>query len=202
MSHSKDAVTANQTTPSTHTVTKSAGSTRTIVYAAASIALITVCSWIAVPTAIPFTLQTFAVCLVSALMGWKIGLFSLLGYILLGAIGVPVFSNFSGGFAALIGPTGGYIIGFLATAFIVGFAAERFGRKWLPLLIAMVLGILVCYAFGTAWFMVVYTRNTGDIGLMTALGWCVFPYIPADALKAVLAMLLTVRIYPVLAKHM
>ncbi|MBQ9210554.1 MAG: biotin transporter BioY [Clostridia bacterium] len=175
-------------------------STREITYVALSIALIAVCSWISIPMTIPFTLQTFAVCLVTGLLGLKLGLWSVGGYILLGAIGVPVFSGFRGGLGALLGTTGGYIVGFLFTALAVGLAVRRFGRKLWPLILSMVVGILLCYAFGTAWFMIVYARATGPISLGTALGWCVFPYLIPDAVKLTLAALLTLRLYPLISK--
>ena len=83
-------------------------------------ALIVVCSWLTVPFTVPFTMQTFAIFFTVCLLGPWQGMISILVYILLGAVGVPVFSGFRGGLDALLGPTGGYILGFLATA------AERF----------------------------------------------------------------------------
>ena len=174
--------------------------TEDIAYAGLGIALLAVCSWLSVPLTVPFTMQTFAVCLIAALLGVRLGLLSVGSYILLGFLGAPVFSGFRGGFAVLLGATSGYIIGFLFTVLIVGVAAERFGRKLPVLLISMAAGILVCYAFGTVWFMTVYTRNSGAVGLMTALGWCVFPYLLPDAAKTVLAALLTLRLYPMLQR--
>ena len=174
--------------------------TRDITVCALSIALIAVCSWISIPMTIPFTLQTFAVCLVAALLGARRGVISVLAYILLGAIGVPVFAGFKGGIGSLLGPTGGYIIGFIFTAFIAGLAAEHFGRKLQILIPAMILGILICYAFGTAWFVIVYTRTKEAIGIGAALGWCVTPYIPADAVKLLLASFLACRLYPALTR--
>ena len=175
--------------------------TRDIAIIAMGVALIAVCSWISIPMTIPFTMQTFAICLVTALFGLKRGMWTVLCYILLGAVGAPVFSGFSGGIAVLLGTTGGYIAGFLFTALIVGLAVEKLGRG-LPVLVAsMAVGILVCYAFGTAWFMVVYARKTGPIGLGTALGWCVFPYLLPDAVKIALASVLTGRLYPILNRE-
>ena len=66
---------------------------------------------------------------------------------------------------------------------------------------AMILGILLCYAFGTAWFALVYAKNTGPISFGAALGWCVLPYLPADAAKLTLAGVLAVRLYPLLARR-
>ena len=180
---------------------KNSLTTRDIATIAMGVALIAVCSWISVPMTIPFTMQTFAVCLVTALFGLKRGLWTVACYILLGAVGAPVFSGFKGGIGALLGTTGGYIVGFLFTALIVGLAVEKFGRSLPVLITSMVIGILVCYVFGTAWFMVVYARKTGPIGLGTALGWCVFPYLLPDAVKIALASVLTGRLYPILNRE-
>ena len=162
-------------------------------------ALTAVCSQIQIPLpAIPINLALFAVHLCAALLAPRYAALSMAAYILLGAVGVPVFSGFRGGLDALLGPTGGYILGFLATAPITGLMmGDGKLRRLIP---AMVLGLLACYVFGTAWFMVVYTRNTGAIGLWTALGWCVFPFILPDAAKMALAALVARRLKPILRK--
>ena len=87
---------------------------------AMAVALIAVCSWISIPTTVPFTMQTFAVCLVSALLGTRRGFLAVVCYLLLGAAGAPVFAGFKGGLGALLGVTGGYLVGFLFTALIAG----------------------------------------------------------------------------------
>lgn len=171
-------------------------STRDIAMIAMSVALIAVCSWISIPMTVPFTMQTFAVCLVTALLGLRRGMWAVLCYILLGAVGAPVFSGFKGGISVLLGPTGGYILGFLFTALIVGLAVQKFGHSVPVLICAMAAGILVCYAFGTAWFMYVYARKTGPISLGTALAWCVLPYLLPDAAKIALAVVLVRRLSP------
>ncbi|MBR3292980.1 MAG: biotin transporter BioY [Oscillospiraceae bacterium] len=173
---------------------------RNLAYISMGAALIALCAWIAVPAAIPFTLQTFAVCLVAALLGWRRGFAAVALYLLLGAVGLPVFSGFSGGFGVLLGVTGGYLVGFLLTALVVGLAAGRFGQKTGALTAAMALGILLCYAFGTGWFVLVYTKNSGPIGLGAALGLCVLPYLPADAAKILLAALVCRRLSPLMKK--
>lgn len=175
--------------------------TRELALIAMGAALIAVCSWLAVPTAIPFTLQTFAICLVAAVFGLRMGLWTVAVYLLLGAAGVPVFSGFRGGLGALLGVTGGYMLGFVFTALTVGLAVDRFGRKTPVLIASMALGILLCYAFGTAWFVLVYSRSSGPVGVGTALGWCVLPYVLPDAVKIALATLLTRRLYPVLNRR-
>ena len=157
-------------------------------------AIIAICSWIQIPLTVPFTLQTFAVFCTLGILGGKNGTISVLLYIILGAVGVPVFAGFSGGVGVLLGTTGGYIIGFLFTALLYWAITNFFGDKLPVMIIAMALGLVVCYAFGTAWFMLVYARTTGAVGLMTALGWCVFPFILPDCVKIALAILLAKRI--------
>lgn len=172
-------------------VTKSKITTKELVFTALMAVIIAVCSWISIPTTVPFTLQTFGVFMAVGLLGGKKGTISVLVYILLGAVGVPVFAGFSGGIGVLFGTTGGYIVGFLLSGLVYWAMTAAFGEKLPIMIIAMVLGLLVCYAFGTAWFMIVYAKNTAPIGLMTALGWCVFPFIIPDCIKIALAIVLT-----------
>ncbi|MBR3149272.1 MAG: biotin transporter BioY [Eubacterium sp.] len=165
-----------------------------LAYTGLSVALLAVCSWISIPLAVPITLQTLGVCLVAGLFGLKRGTVSLLAYILLGAVGVPLFSNFKGGIGVLLGSTGGYIIGFVFTSLIVGFACEKWrGKPWVTA-VSMIVGVLVCYAFGTAWFALVYAKKNTPASLVTILGWCVFPFIPFDIIKIIVASLLTKRL--------
>ena len=150
-------------------------------------ALIAVCAWISIPATVPFTLQTFAIFAALGLLGGKRGTVAVAVYLLLGAIGVPVFAGFQGG-------TGGYLLGFLLTALIEWGMEARFGSKTGVFLLSAVLGMLVCYAFGTAWYLVVYARTKGAISLATALGWCVVPFLIPDAVKIALAVLLRGRL--------
>ena len=169
-----------------------------LVYIAIGAALIAICSWISIPTAVPFTLQTFAVFFVLLALGGERGTIATLVYILLGAIGVPVFAGFSGGIGVLFGNTGGYIIGFLFTGFIYILFTKFFKKNIVIKIVALVIGLAVCYAFGTAWFMHVYMRTSGEVGLITVLGWCVFPFIIPDLLKLALAVVISKRIEPVI----
>ena len=172
--------------------------TRDIAYIAVFAVVIAVCSWISIPTVVPFTLQTFGVFLAAGVLGGKRGTLAVLVYILLGAAGVPVFAGFSGGVGVLAGQTGGYIAGFLFSALVM-WGMERFaGRgKWVQI-ISMILGLAACYAVGTVWFMAVYTRSTGAVGLGAVLGWCVIPFIIPDLVKIVLAAALSRRLAPAL----
>ncbi len=169
-----------------------------IAYIALGTALIAVCSWISIPTAVPFTLQTFAVFTVLSLLGGKRGTVSILVYILLGAVGAPVFAGFSGGLGAILGSTGGYIVGFLLTGIIYILFTKFFKKSLVVEIIALVLGLAACYALGTVWFMMVYARDAGAIGVMTALGWCVFPFIIPDLIKLALGLIVARRVRPVI----
>lgn len=162
-----------------------------LVYVAVCAALMAVCSWISIPTVVPFTLQTFAVFLAVGILGGKLGTLAVLVYILLGAVGVPVFAGFSGGLGVLVGPTGGYIIGFIFSALVMWLIEKLAGRKLWVLGLSMALGLIVCYAFGTAWFMVQYANNGNPISLATALGWCVIPFIIPDVIKIALALFMS-----------
>ena len=169
-----------------------------LVYIAIGAALIAICSWISIPTAVPFTLQTFAVFFVLLALGGERGTLATLVYVLLGAVGVPVFAGFSGGIGVLLGNTGGYIIGFLFTGLIYILFTKFFKKNIVMKVVALVLGLAVCYAFGTAWFMHVYMKSSGEVGLLTVLGWCVFPFIIPDLLKLALAVVISKRIEPVI----
>ena len=166
-------------------------------YIALFAVLMAVCAWITVPLPKPlvqFTLQTFAMFMALTTLGGRRGLYAMVVYLLLGAVGVPVFSGFRGGLGVLLDTTGGYIIGFAAAALVYWLLTAKLGDSLPVKIAACVLGLAVCYAFGTAWFMVVYAQNSGPVGLMTALGWCVFPYIIPDLVKLALAVLLSRRV--------
>lgn len=137
-----------------------------LVYTAMGVALISVCAWITIPMTVPFTLQTFAVPVVLLLLGGKRGLAATVVYVIMGAIGIPVFSGFTGGLGILLGKTGGYIMGFIFMALIYMLATNAFGKNKKTEMIALIAGLIVCYAFGTAWFMVlVLTACLGRISV-------------------------------------
>lgn len=173
---------------------KSTFTVKRLAYCGLFAALLTICAWMTVPSTIPFTMQTFSVFLTAALLGWKLGSLSVLVYILLGAVGVPVFSGFRDGFGVLLGTTGGYIVGFLVSVPVTALLIDRLGRTLPALCLAMLAGLVVCYAFGTVWFLLVYTHNTGTIGIHIVLSKCVYPYILPDCAKILLAALLSRRL--------
>lgn len=186
----------------TNSKAKSKFNAKDIAFIALFTCLMAVCSWISIPTTVPFTLQTFAVFMAVLCLGGKKGTISILVYILLGAVGVPVFANFTGGVGILLGSTGGYIIGFLLTGILFWVCRGIAYKNIVMNIIFCAAGLIICYAFGTVWFMVVYGNTTGSIGLWTALMWCVIPYIAWDALKIGLAVVISRKLRPVLQKFM
>ncbi len=139
---------------------------------------------IAIPVGpVPVTLATLVLLLSVYILGWKFCTVSIIIYLLLGMAGLPVFSGFSGGLAKLVGPTGGYLIGYIPMAVIAGLFIEK-TRNRLMHIVGMVLGTAVLYVFGTAWFCVLTSSALG-----TALTLCVIPFLPGDIAKIVVALL-------------
>ena len=173
------------------TVAVQRSKTYDIVYIAVFAVIMAICSRISIPAAVPFTLQTFGVFIAVGVLGGKRGSLSVLVFILLGAIGIPVFANFSGGIGVLAGPTGGYIIGFLFSALLMWAMEKLPGKKSVMQIVSMIAGLIVCYAFGTVWFVIVYGRMNGPIGFTAALVSCVVPFIIPDIIKIALAYVLS-----------
>ena len=139
---------------------------------------------------VPISLTNFAIFLAIFVLGMKNGTISFIIYLLLGAVGVPVFSSFRGGLQVLAGPTGGYLIGFIFLALIMGFALDHFDRKLLPTIIGMIIGMVVCYAFGTVWLAKLLSLSFKE-GLMMG----VIPYLPGDAAKIIIAAIVGPKLY-------
>ncbi|MDD6308825.1 MAG: biotin transporter BioY [Clostridia bacterium] len=162
-------------------------------YSLLSIALMAAIMCILAPMSIPIgpvpiTLTNFAIYLSLYILDWKKGTISYLIYLLIGLVGFPVFSGFTGGIEKLAGPTGGYIIGFIPMAIIAGIAINKFKQKWIQL-IGMIIGTVVCYAFGTLWFCL----QSGN-PVIAALSICVFPFIPGDLVKMIIAIFIATKI--------
>ena len=139
---------------------------------------------------VPISLTNFAIFLAIFVLGMKSGTISFIIYLLLGAIGVPVFSSFRGGLQVLAGPTGGYLIGFIFLALIMGFALDHFDRKLVPTIIGMIIGMAVCYTFGTVWLAKLLSLSFKE-GLMMG----VIPYLPGDAAKIIIAAIVGPKLY-------
>ncbi|MEG2200422.1 MAG: biotin transporter BioY, partial [Anaerovorax sp.] len=174
------------------------GNSKQLILCSLFAALTAICSMISIPlpfTPIPINLATLSVFLAGGLLGSKYGAISQFIYVLLGAIGLPIFHNFTGGFGILVGPTGGYIVGYIAGAWVAGFVIER----WLPsnkgklqyilLCFALLMGLFSCYLLGTVWFMKVSGAN-----LVTALVSCVVPFLIGDTLKILAGSFLIQRL--------
>ena len=157
---------------------------------AAIIAVLTLVT-IPMPSGVPITLQTFAVALCGYSLGCAKGTAATFVYVALGAVGLPVFSGMKGGFSVLVGPTGGYIAGFLGAALVYWLMTARkntTARK----IAGMAVGMFVCYLFGTLWY--VFATGVGLAGFIAATAKCVLPFIVPDAMKCVLAFWLAKKI--------
>ena len=139
---------------------------------------------------VPISLTNFAIFLAIFVLGMKNGTISFIIYLLLGAVGVPVFSSFRGGLQVLAGATGGYLIGFIFLALIMGFALDDFDRKLVPTIIGMIIGMAVCYAFGTVWLAKLLSLSFKE-GLMMG----VIPYLAGDVAKIIIAAIVGPKLY-------
>lgn len=166
--------------------------TKDLTYIGVFAALISICAWINIPSVVPFTMQTFGVFLALNVLGGKKGLLAILVYVFLGMVGIPVFAGFSGGVSILFGSTGGYILGFIFQGLIYILVARK--ESFIVQIFAQVLGLIACYTFGTLWFVEVYLKTNGAVNVITALSWCVIPYIIPDLIKMALAFFVGKRI--------
>lgn len=154
------------------------------------VAIMAVCAWVSIPMVpIPITLQTMGVFITVSILGAKKGTVSIIIYILLGAIGLPVFSNFTGGFGIILSPTGGFILGFIFTTIIAGFISEHFKCSILTNIFAMTSGLVACYLIGTIWYCV-YAR----VDVLTAFLVCVVPFLIGDAVKIGVSSILATKL--------
>ncbi|MEE8340998.1 MAG: biotin transporter BioY [Candidatus Neomarinimicrobiota bacterium] len=138
---------------------------------------------------VPITGQTFGILFIGATLGSRLGALSVIMYIIEGIIGLPVFAGGIGGFLYLLGPTGGYLIGFVPAAYLVGYLAEKgFVDKITPTFIALTLGTIVIFIFGISWLAV-------TAGIETALKIGLYPYLFGAMVKIILATIIVNSIY-------
>lgn len=149
--------------------------------------LLCISAWITIPTVPPFTMQTFAVSLCAGLLGKKRGTIAVVIYLLLGFVGLPVFSGFRSGASAIFGATGGYLFGFVPYCALSGYLLER-SKSFLTTFLSHIAGLVICYAAGTIYYALVY-QSSG--GIASALVLCVLPFILPDLIKIFLAVLCT-----------
>ena len=157
-------------------------------------ALIVICAWITIPTVVPFTMQTFAIFLAVGVLGGRLGSLAVGIYLLLGAVGLPVFSGFRGGIGAFAGVTGGYLVGFLLLALVMWLGERLLGTGTAAFLFSAIAGLAACYLFGTAWYLLLYTSSVGPVGLGVVLWQCVLPFLIPDGIKLALALALRQRL--------
>ena len=144
---------------------------------------------------VPISLTNLVIYFSLYLLGWKLGTLSYVIYLLIGLVGVPVFSGFSAGPAKLFGPTGGYLIGFIPMAIIAGIVIDKYTEKWLLCLLAMIVGTIVCYALGTAWL-----AYEAEMTFQAALMAGVIPFIIGDIAKMIVAIIVAPMIKNPLVK--
>ena len=138
---------------------------------------------------VPVSLQTFAVFTAAAVLGARKAVISVIIYILLGLAGVPVFTGFNSGPTVITGPTGGYLIGFIFAAAIIGIMTSAFSQKKWAVPVSMITGQIVCYIFGTVWYKYIYLGS--DVSFVEALMICVVPFIVPDIIKLTASVILS-----------
>ena len=177
------------------------GNTQTLrttnTYAMAVTALMTAVTCILAPLSIPLPFSPVPISLTNLvifisvfILGMKDATISFLIYLLLGAVGLPVFASFHAGLSVLAGPTGGNLIGFIFLALIQGFAMKYFDRKLIPTIIGMLIGMAVCYIFGTVWL-----AKLMSLSFKEGLFMGVIPYLPGDAVKIIIAVIVGPKLY-------
>lgn len=145
---------------------------------------------------IPLSAANFVIMLCSVLLGAKRGVAAVALYILIGALGIPVFSGFSGGIGKILEPTGGFIIGYLSLSLIIGALSQKFGEKKWSYPLSMVFGTAVLYIIGTAWYVITTAQP-----ITAALAVCVLPFIIGDTAKIVVASLVAPPLGKILRRN-
>jgi biotin transport system substrate-specific component len=167
---------------------------RIMVFTALFAAVLCVVSPFSIPlpfSPVPLSLATLAIYLAASVMNWKTGTLSVILYVLIGLVGVPVFSKFGAGVQQIVGPTGGFIVGYIPMALAIGLMVDRLDPKKWVYPVSMVIGTVILYACGTVWFMI-----SLDATLTKALTACAIPFLPGDAAKIVVASIIA----PILRK--
>lgn len=163
--------------------------TKQYILCALFVAFSAICAQIVIPIQpVPITLGTLAILMAGAMLGPKYGAMAVLVYVLLGLVGVPVFSMGRAGVSIIAGPSGGFVMSWVFVAAVTGWLADRLGRSYPSLVIAMIAGTIVCYILGVGWFMFL----TGT-GLWPALVACMFPFLPGDTAKIIVGAFLVRR---------
>lgn len=175
----------------TEQLIKSKSLTANIVIALSGSILLALLARLSIPvpfSPVPITGQTFGILFLGAVLGSRIGVLSVIAYISEGLVGLPVFAGGTAGFLYLLGPTGGYLIGFIPAVYLVGYLSENgWTNKFTATCITMIFGTSVIFVFGISWLAV-------TAGFGTALNIGLYPYLPGAAVKIILA---TVAVYSI-----
>ena len=177
--------------------------TKNLVLCAVCAAITCVLAPLSIPISgmIPITLATFAVMLSGILLGGRLGALSQIIYLIIGAVGVPVCAGFTPALPKLLGPTGGYLVGYIPLAFVCGAIYSMWGKnscgvkKYTFMLLGMIAGTVVLYAFGTAWFCIL-----NHVDVVYALTLCVVPFLIGDIIKIAVVMILVPQLEKAIAK--
>ena len=162
---------------------------------AVATAIIAMCSWMAIPGGIPSTMQTFAIFTVLGLLGGRRGTVSVVLYIFLGILGLPVFSQFKSGIGTILHDvSGGYIIGFLLLALLYWGVTSCFGMGCLAELVALLCGLALCYATGAVWYALINVSEEANHSLYSLLLACVVPFVIPDLVKLSVSVLVVRRL--------
>ena len=149
-------------------------------------AVIAVLSLISIPFAIPFSMQSLGILFALAFLGGKRGSISILVYLSLGAVGLPIFAGANGGIGTFVGPTGGFLVGWLVAGLCTILIESTVKNTRAVKILSLSLALVISYTMGTAWY-IIYLGGFSEISLWSALITCTLPFVPFDVLKLVLA---------------
>lgn len=161
-------------------------SSKTLTYTALLSAILCIVSPLTIPIgAVPISFTTLIIFITASIVDYKISTLATIVYILIGVVGLPVFSNFQGGISVLFNGTGGFILGYTLCAFLTSFLVCKFKGLKIVYVLAMLISTLILYIIGTAWFMIITKTN-----FISAITICVLPFILFDVVKIIIATLL------------
>ncbi|HEY8805492.1 MAG TPA: biotin transporter BioY [Clostridium sp.] len=177
-------------------------STRDLIITALFTALTAVGGFISIPLGpVPLTLQTLFVILSGLILGAKLGALSQITYIILGLIGLPVFSGGTGGLTSIVSPTFGFLLSFIVSAYVIGKLTEK-NKSLSKIIYSVILGTIAIYIIGVPYFYFIFTNYLGkSINFYAALKYACIPFIPGDLIKAVIAIILAKKLIHRLSKY-
>ena len=164
---------------------------------ATCVAIITLCAWISIPFTVAFTMQSFAVFLISALFPISVSVSSIAAYLCIGALGAPVFAGFNFGASAFAGASGGFLLGFLFSSFFISSFRKKYHKSKTILAICLTIALILCYLCGYLWYILVFQPS---VSASNAFAICILPYVIPDIIKIFLVMIVHGKLYPFIKK--